>query len=100
MRKIVAGLMVSVDGVVGAPAWCTVYSYDRRGRGDSGDMPPYAVEREIEDLAALPDARLIERRGLGHAKKLTPKVIAATLTEFLTDTGPQSSTLTDGHTAM
>ena len=34
----------------------TVYSYDRRGRGDSGDTKPYAVEREIEDLAALIDA--------------------------------------------
>lgn len=32
---------------------CTVYSYDRRGRGDSGDTSPYAVEREVEDLAAL-----------------------------------------------
>jgi len=31
----------------------TAYSYDRRGRGDSGDTPPYAVEREIEDLAAV-----------------------------------------------
>lgn len=31
----------------------TVYCYDRRGRGDSGDTQPYAVEREIEDLAAL-----------------------------------------------
>ena len=31
----------------------TVYSYDRRGRGDSGDTLPYAVVREIEDLAAL-----------------------------------------------
>lgn len=31
----------------------TVYSYDRRGRGDSGDTPPYAVEREIEDLEAV-----------------------------------------------
>jgi pimeloyl-ACP methyl ester carboxylesterase len=31
----------------------TVYGYDRRGRGDSGDTLPYAVEREIEDLAAL-----------------------------------------------
>jgi pimeloyl-ACP methyl ester carboxylesterase len=30
-----------------------VYSYDRRGRGDSGDTPPYAVEREIDDLAAV-----------------------------------------------
>ena len=31
----------------------TVINYDRRGRGDSGDSAPYAVEREIEDLAAL-----------------------------------------------
>src|SRR2546426_684724 len=31
----------------------TVFAYDRRGRGDSGDTAPYAVEREIEDLAAL-----------------------------------------------
>ena len=30
-----------------------VINYDRRGRGDSGDTAPYAVEREIEDLAAL-----------------------------------------------
>ena len=27
--------------------------YDRRGRGESGDTTPYAVEREIEDLAAV-----------------------------------------------
>ncbi len=31
----------------------TVLSYDRRGRGDSGDTPPYTVEREVEDLDAL-----------------------------------------------
>jgi pimeloyl-ACP methyl ester carboxylesterase len=31
----------------------TVLNYDRRGRGDSGDTTPYAVDREIEDLAAL-----------------------------------------------
>jgi pimeloyl-ACP methyl ester carboxylesterase len=31
----------------------SVITYDRRGRGDSGDTLPYAVEREIEDLAAL-----------------------------------------------
>jgi pimeloyl-ACP methyl ester carboxylesterase len=31
----------------------TVFNYDRRGRGESGDTPPYAIEREIEDLAAL-----------------------------------------------
>lgn len=31
----------------------TVINYDRRGRGDSGEIGQYAVEREIEDLAAL-----------------------------------------------
>jgi pimeloyl-ACP methyl ester carboxylesterase len=34
----------------------TVFTYDRRGRGDSGDTQPYAVRREIEDLAAVIDA--------------------------------------------
>jgi pimeloyl-ACP methyl ester carboxylesterase len=29
------------------------YNYARRGRGESGDTQPYAVEREIEDIAAL-----------------------------------------------
>jgi hypothetical protein len=33
----------------------TTLNYDRRGRGDSGDILPYAIEREIEDLAALID---------------------------------------------
>jgi pimeloyl-ACP methyl ester carboxylesterase len=31
----------------------TVLNYDRRGRGESDDTPPYAVAREVEDLAAL-----------------------------------------------
>jgi len=31
----------------------TVFTYDRRGRGDSGDTAPYAVEREVEDIQAL-----------------------------------------------
>lgn len=31
----------------------TVFNYDRRGRGESGDTGPYAIEREIEDLDAL-----------------------------------------------
>ncbi|HKT37036.1 MAG TPA: alpha/beta hydrolase, partial [Ktedonobacterales bacterium] len=34
----------------------TVYNYDRRGRNESGDTPPYAVEREIEDIDAMVDA--------------------------------------------
>jgi pimeloyl-ACP methyl ester carboxylesterase len=31
----------------------TVFNYDRRGRGDSGDTPPYAIEREVEDIDAV-----------------------------------------------
>ena len=31
----------------------TVFTYDRRGRGESGDAAPYKVEREIEDLRAV-----------------------------------------------
>ncbi|MCH0565848.1 MULTISPECIES: alpha/beta fold hydrolase [unclassified Streptomyces] len=35
---------------------CTAVVYDRRGRGQSGDTAPYAVDREVEDLAALVEA--------------------------------------------
>src|SRR5512147_3063214 len=31
----------------------TVYTYDRRGRGESSNGKPFAVEREVEDLDAL-----------------------------------------------
>ncbi len=31
----------------------TVYTYDRRGRGASGDTAPYAPDREVEDIEAL-----------------------------------------------
>jgi pimeloyl-ACP methyl ester carboxylesterase len=31
----------------------TVYTYDRRGRGESGNTLPYDVQREIEDIEAL-----------------------------------------------
>jgi pimeloyl-ACP methyl ester carboxylesterase len=37
----------------------TVFNYDRRGRGDSGDTSSYALEREVEDIAAL----IAEARG-------------------------------------
>lgn len=33
----------------------TVYNFDRRGRGQSGDCAPYAVAREVEDIASLID---------------------------------------------
>jgi pimeloyl-ACP methyl ester carboxylesterase len=31
----------------------TVYTYDRRGRGESGNNAPYKIDREIEDISAL-----------------------------------------------
>ena len=34
----------------------TVCTYDRRGRGDSGDVPPYSADREVADLAAVIEA--------------------------------------------
>jgi pimeloyl-ACP methyl ester carboxylesterase len=46
MRPLAAVLSDRFDVVV----------YDRRGRGESGDTAPYAVEREVEDLAALIEA--------------------------------------------
>lgn len=46
-RSTVSGLAASL-----APHF-TVYAYDRRGRGASGDTAPFSVEREMEDLDAL-----------------------------------------------
>jgi pimeloyl-ACP methyl ester carboxylesterase len=66
---LVAG--ASCDRAVGAPLaealarHFTVLNYDRRGRGDSGDTVPYAVAREVEDLAALLDAAGGSARVLG-----------------------------------
>jgi pimeloyl-ACP methyl ester carboxylesterase len=63
--------LISVDGALGQRAFksetsdlgvlptltghFTVISYDRRGRGDSGNTLPFAVDREIEDIEALID---------------------------------------------
>jgi pimeloyl-ACP methyl ester carboxylesterase len=45
----------------------TVYEYDRRGRGDSGNGNGYAVHREVEDLAALIDAAGGSAAVYGHS---------------------------------
>jgi uncharacterized protein YndB with AHSA1/START domain/pimeloyl-ACP methyl ester carboxylesterase len=56
---LVSGAMISrgfsaqTDLAAALSAQNTVYNYDRRGRGDSGDTAPYAVDREIDDLEAL-----------------------------------------------
>jgi pimeloyl-ACP methyl ester carboxylesterase len=45
----------------------TVFSFDRRGRGASGDSEPYAVEREVEDLAAMVEAAGGSAMVYGHS---------------------------------
>lgn len=45
----------------------TVIHFDRRGRGESGDTPPYAVDREIDDIAALIDAAGGRAAVYGHS---------------------------------
>jgi pimeloyl-ACP methyl ester carboxylesterase len=56
------------DGSENAPLvpelarWFTVYNYARRGRGESGDAQPYALEREVEDIEAL----IAEAGGSAH----------------------------------
>ncbi|GLQ55992.1 alpha/beta fold hydrolase [Devosia nitrariae] len=42
----------------------TIINFDRRGRGESGDTGPYAVAREIDDIATLIDAAAGGKAGL------------------------------------
>jgi pimeloyl-ACP methyl ester carboxylesterase len=49
------GLGPSADLATLLAAHFTVITYDRRGRGASGDTAPYAIEREVEDIEALID---------------------------------------------
>ena len=45
----------------------TVITVDRRGRGDSGDAPTYAIGREFEDLAAVVDEIAEPAHLVGHS---------------------------------
>ena len=45
----------------------TLFAYDRRGRGDSADTPPYSPAREIEDLAAVIEAAGAPAFVFGHS---------------------------------
>jgi pimeloyl-ACP methyl ester carboxylesterase len=53
--------------------------------GTEEESPAFLCHGAAAVAKALPNAELVVRKGLGHAKKLTPKVIAATLTEFFGD---------------
>ncbi|GGG68585.1 alpha/beta hydrolase [Kocuria dechangensis] len=55
----------------------TVINYDRRGRGDSGDTAPYAVEREVEDLAAMIEVAGGSAAVLGYSSGAVLAMLAA-----------------------
>ncbi len=54
-----------------------VVTYDRRGRGDSGDSPTYAVQREVDDIAALVTAVGGTAAVYGHSSGAGLAAIAA-----------------------
>lgn len=58
----------------------TIYALDRRGRGHSGDTPPYAIQREFHDIAALVDSIPEPSAVLGHSYGALCALEAALLT--------------------
>ncbi|MCI0708804.1 MAG: alpha/beta hydrolase [Chloroflexi bacterium] len=78
----------------------TVYNYDRRGRGESGDTLPFVKEREIEDVQALVEEAGGEAMVLGFssgsavtldAAAVTPGIVKAAVYEppFIVDDSRQ-----------
>ncbi|HEY8283794.1 MAG TPA: alpha/beta hydrolase [Chloroflexota bacterium] len=65
----------------------TVYNYDRRGRGDSGDTQPFAKEREIEDLQALVEDAGGKAMILGFSSGAVLSLDAAAVTPGITKVG-------------
>jgi len=59
----------------------TIYAVDRRGRGESGDTLPYAIERECEDIAAVIDSAPAPANILGHSHGALCSLEAALLTK-------------------
>jgi pimeloyl-ACP methyl ester carboxylesterase len=55
----------------------TVLNHDRRGRGDSGDTMPYAIEREVEDIEAVIGAAGGEAHLWGSSSGAVLAMIAA-----------------------
>ncbi len=61
----------------------TVYAIDRRGRGESSDTEPYAIEREFEDVAAVIDSIGEPADLLGHSFGAVCALEAALLTTHI-----------------
>lgn len=70
-------VLVAGTGAANPTAWTeviptledhfTIYAVDRRGRGESGDSPNYALEREFEDIAAVVESTGEPANLLGHS---------------------------------
>jgi pimeloyl-ACP methyl ester carboxylesterase len=86
-------ILVHGSGAANALAWrdvlpalekrFSVYVVDRRGRGDSGDGPAYAIQREFEDLAAVVDSIGEPANLMGHSFGALCALEAARLTRNL-----------------
>ncbi len=59
----------------------TVYSVDRRGRGQSGETAPYAIQREFEDVAAIVGSIAGDVFLVGHSYGALCSLEAALLTK-------------------
>jgi pimeloyl-ACP methyl ester carboxylesterase len=59
----------------------TVYSFDRRGRGESGDAPHYSLAREFEDVVAVVESAGADVNLLGHSYGGVCALEAALLTD-------------------
>ena len=55
----------------------TVWVYSRRGRGGSGDSPPYSLEREVDDVLAVLAAAGDDAHLLGHSAGAIYSLLAA-----------------------
>jgi pimeloyl-ACP methyl ester carboxylesterase len=89
----------------------TVVTYDRRGRGESGNTAPYAVERELEDLDAVlsavgPSAMVL---GMSSGAALALRAVAAGLPAtrlalfeppFVAADGPHAVPPADAHQVL
>jgi pimeloyl-ACP methyl ester carboxylesterase len=86
-------ILVHGSGAANALAWTavlsaleehfSVYVVDRRGHGESGDGPTYAIEREFEDIAAVVDSIGEPAHLLGHSFGALCALEAALLTRNL-----------------
>ncbi|HXA43275.1 MAG TPA: alpha/beta hydrolase [Candidatus Solibacter sp.] len=81
----------------------SVIRYDRRGRGDSGDTPPYAPAREVEDLRALIDAAGGAAFVFGHSSgavlALETAAAGAPITRLAVNEPPYLTDVSGGETS-